>query len=288
MSGSNAIVTASATGTGTSPEGLGQSLATMRAAVPLVHNITNYVAMNFQANVMLAAGASPAMIHAREEAADFAAIASALTINIGTLSPAWLDAMLWSAEAARDAGRPWVLDPVAVGATQYRRQAGGVLLARRPRAIRSNASEVIALAGIGQKEADGAGSGRGADATDTVHAAEEAARALAQRSGAVVAVTGAEDFVTDGTRAVLIYGGSPIMPLITAMGCSLTGLSGAFLAAVDDPFDAMVGACALFSVAGARAGRAAAGPGSFQMAFLDHLHTVTPEDLADEAQVVSA
>ncbi|MEM8624927.1 MAG: hydroxyethylthiazole kinase, partial [Pseudomonadota bacterium] len=176
----------------------------MRAAVPLVHNITNYVAMNFQANVMLAAGASPAMIHAREEAADFAAIASALTINIGTLSPAWLDAMLWSAEAARDAGRPWVLDPVAVGATQYRRQAGGVLLARRPRAIRSNASEVIALAGIGQKEADGAGSGRGADATDTVHAAEEAARALAQRSGAVVAVTGAEDFVTDGTRAVLI------------------------------------------------------------------------------------
>ncbi|MEO0960749.1 MAG: hydroxyethylthiazole kinase [Pseudomonadota bacterium] len=262
------------------------ALATMRAATPLVHNITNFVAMNFQANVLLAAGASPAMIHAREEAAEFAAIASALTINIGTIEPAWLDAMLWSAEAARDAGRPWVLDPVAVGATQYRRQAGGVLLARRPRAIRANASEIIALAGIGQRS--GGGSGRGADATDSVAAAEDAARDLARRSGAVVAVTGVEDFVTDGARAVLIRGGDPIMPKITAMGCSLTGLCGAFLATTEDPFDAVAAACALYAVAGSRAGRAAAGPGSFQMSFLDQLHLITPEELAEEAEVSSA
>ncbi|MEM7498798.1 MAG: hydroxyethylthiazole kinase [Pseudomonadota bacterium] len=268
------------------PERLAAALDTMRSAAPLVHNITNYVAMNLQANVLLAAGASPAMIHAREEAAEFAAIASALTINIGTLEPAWLDAMLWSAEAARDAGRPWVLDPVAVGATTYRRQAGGVLLARRPRAIRANASEVIALAGIGQPSADGGG--RGVDATDGVAAAEEAARDLARRSGAVVAVTGAEDYVTDGTRAVLVHGGDPMMPRVTAMGCSLSGLCGAFLAAVDDPFDAVTAACALFAVAGARAGCAAAGPGSFQMAFLDQLHMIAPEDLADEARVMPA
>ncbi|MEM6354339.1 MAG: hydroxyethylthiazole kinase [Pseudomonadota bacterium] len=265
---------------------LAAALATMRAATPLVHNITNFVAMNFQANVLLAAGASPAMIHAREEAAEFAAIASALTINIGTIEPAWLDAMLWSAEAARDAGRPWVLDPVAVGATQYRRQAGGVLLARRPRAIRANASEIIALAGIGQRS--GGGSGRGADATDSVAAAEDAARDLARRSGAVVAVTGVEDFVTDGARAVLIRGGDPIMPKITAMGCSLTGLCGAFLATTEDPFEAVAAACALYAVAGSRAGRAAAGPGSFQMSFLDQLHLIAPEELAEEAELSSA
>ncbi|MEL6766143.1 MAG: hydroxyethylthiazole kinase [Pseudomonadota bacterium] len=279
----------SAGGPDLSRDRLAAALAAMRMAAPLVHNITNFVAMNFQANVLLAAGASPAMIHAREEAAEFAAIASALTINIGTLEPAWLDAMLWSAEAARDAGRPWVLDPVAVGATQYRRQAGGVLLARRPRAIRANASEVIALAGIGQRSGGaGQGAGRGADATDSVAAAEDAARDLARRSGAVVAATGAEDFITDGTRTILIGGGDPIMPKVTAMGCSLSGLCGAFLAAVEDPFEAVAAACAFYAVAGSRAGQAAAGPGSFQMSFLDQLHLISPEELAEEAVLLRA
>ncbi|MEM6677379.1 MAG: hydroxyethylthiazole kinase [Pseudomonadota bacterium] len=264
-------------------------MAAVRAACPLVHNITNFVAMNVQANVLLAAGASPAMVHAREEVAEFAAIASALTINIGTLEPDWLDAMLWAAEGARDAGRPWVLDPVAVGATSYRRQAGGVLLARRPTAIRANASEIIALAGIGRRsEDDGAGKGRGADAIDSVAAAEDAGRELARRSGAVVAITGETDFVTDGSRAVLVHGGHPIMPRITVMGCSLTGLTGAFVAAVADPFDAVVSACALFAAAGEEAGRSATGPGSFQPLFLDALYTMSPDSLDAAARITPA
>ncbi|WP_346300848.1 hydroxyethylthiazole kinase, partial [Halomonas sp. BM-2019] len=103
-------------------------LARVRERTPLVHNITNLVAMNTMANVLLAIGASPAMIHAREEAAEFTAIADALTVNIGTLSPHWVDAMIEAAEAARLTGKPWVLDPVAVGATAFRRETGARLL----------------------------------------------------------------------------------------------------------------------------------------------------------------
>ena len=127
----------------------GAELARLRAAAPLVHNITNFVAMSTMANVQLAIGASPAMLHAREEVAEFAPLASALTINIGTLSGEWLAGMLDAAAAANRADRPWVLDPVAVGATSFRRRAAEQLLALGPKVIRGNASEIIALARSG-------------------------------------------------------------------------------------------------------------------------------------------
>ncbi len=129
----------------------------MRAAAPLVHNITNYVAMNIMANVLLAAGASPAMVHAREEVAEFAALAQALSVNIGTLDPAWADAMQMAAQVMIAHGRPWVLDPVGVGATRFRQDVCAGLLDLRPRVIRGNASEILSLAGI-------IATGRGADA----------------------------------------------------------------------------------------------------------------------------
>ena len=167
----------------TAPLSPGARLAAMRAAAPLVHNITNYVAMNVMANVLLAAGASPAMVHAREEAADFAAVAAALTVNIGTISPPWAEAMEAAAVSAAAHGRPWVLDPVAVFASPYRSEACARLVALKPAVIRGNASEILGLAGA-------AGAGKGVDAGDPVAAAEAAARGLAQRTGGVVAVTG--------------------------------------------------------------------------------------------------
>lgn len=112
----------------------GQYLAAMRQTAPLVHNITNYVAMNVMANVLLASGASPAMVHAREEAAEFAGLAQALSINIGTVSPPWAEAMAAAAKVASAQGTPWVLDPVAVGATDYRRALGARLVELRPTA----------------------------------------------------------------------------------------------------------------------------------------------------------
>jgi hydroxyethylthiazole kinase len=243
----------------------GALLTQMRETAPLVQCITNYVAMHIAANVLLAAGASPAMVHDEEEAGEFAGLAAALTVNIGTISPDWLAGMTAAAGTMSRLGKPWVLDPVAHFATDLRRRSVAELLALRPSIIRGNASEIIALAG-------GHGSGRGVDSGDAVRDAEEGARRLAAERGAVVAVTGPVDFVTDGDRAVRIYGGSALMPKVTALGCSLTALVGAFAAiAPGDPFDATVAALAVFAVAGEAAEPLAGGPGSFAMQFLDAL-----------------
>lgn len=253
-------------------------LTRVRATTPLVHNITNHVAMNPMANVLLALGASPAMVHAREEAAEFATLAGALTLNIGTLSPHWQEAMEDAARAATAAGTPWVLDPVAVGATAFRREAGDRLLALSPSVIRGNASEILALA----ERNDG---GRGVDSTAAPERAEAAAVGLARRSGAVVAVTGERDLVTDGTRLARVAGGHPLMPRVTALGCSLSGVVGAFLAGAEDPFAATVAALASYAVAGEQAGEAARGPGSFAVAFLDALHALDATTLTEHARL---
>lgn len=253
-------------------------LPEMRAAAPLVHCITNYVAMNIAANVVLAAGASPAMIHAEEEAGEFAAIAGALTINIGTLSAPWVRGMEAAAQAATAAGKPWVLDPVAHFATSYRRDTVARLMGLRPTIVRGNASEIIALAGA-------VAGGKGVDATDDVTAAIGPAQALAQASGAVVAVTGVEDVVTDGTRLARIRGGHALMPKITALGCGLTALTGAYAAICDDPFAASVAALTHYAAAGEAAGAIATGPGSFAVAFLDQLAATGPEVLDDRLRL---
>jgi len=261
---------------------LGNLLAEMRQASPLVQCITNYVAMNIAANVLLAAGASPAMVHAEREAGEFARIAGALTVNIGTLSPDWVAGMRGAADGANQAGKPWVLDPVAHFATAYRRDTVAGLLALRPAIIRGNASEIIALAG-------GVSAGQGVDSGDTVASAEASALALSRKTGATVAVTGAVDFVTDGKRAVRIEGGSVLMPRVTALGCSLTCLVGAFAAIRPaDPFVASVAALSVFAVAGERAGRVSDGPGSFGWRFLDALATLDPAALDREARLLEA
>ena len=247
------------------------ALQALRSQSPLVHCITNYVAMNIAANVTLAAGASPAMIHAPEEVADFSPIAGALTINIGTLSAHWLESMKAAVTAAKGADVPWVLDPVAHYVTPYRTKAALDLLALKPTIVRGNASEIIALTG-------GAGSGKGADTGDSVADAQKSALDLANSHDCIVAVSGPVDFVTDGQRRVSIRGGSDLMPKVTALGCSLTALVGAY-AAVAPAFEATVAAFLHFADAGERAAAAAAGPGSFSIAFLDTLHSLQPGDL---------
>ncbi|MDK3019669.1 hydroxyethylthiazole kinase [Pseudodonghicola flavimaris] len=256
----------------------GALLSALRAEPPLVQCITNFVAMNIAANVLLAAGASPAMVSDAEEAGEFARIAGALTVNIGTLSAPFVAGMRAAIEGAQATGKPWVLDPVACQATALRRRTSADLVALKPTIIRGNASEILALAGEASR-------GQGVDGRDSVAAAEDGARWLAQETGGVVAVTGEVDFVTDGTRAVRIAGGSPLMPLNTALGCSLTGLCGAYAAVAADPFDAAVAALAHYAVAGTRAEREARGPGSFAPAFLDALHLLTPETLDAEAAI---
>jgi hydroxyethylthiazole kinase len=220
------------------------------------------------------------MVHAEEEAGEFAAISGALTINIGTLSPGWMKGMRAAAVSAGASGRPWVLDPVAHYATTFRRNAVQELLALRPTIIRGNASEIIALAG-------GVSQGQGVDSRDPVEQAEASAILLAKRHSAVVAVTGVLDFVTDGQQACRVEGGSRWMPQVTALGCSLTCLVGAFAAIrTGAPFEATVAALAMFAVAGEDAARQSEGPGSFAWRFLDSLAATDGDLLARKARIL--
>lgn len=260
------------------PADVWAALDAVRRAGPLVHNLTNYVAMDLSANALLAAGASPAMVHAREEAAEFAGLASAVVVNIGTLSPAWVESMVDAARVAGERGIPWVLDPVAVGATSFRTKAGTDLLALAPTVVRGNASEILALAGA-------AGRGKGVDSTDQSTDAIDAAAQLARQTGGVVAVTGEVDVVSDGAHTVRVAGGDPLMARVTAMGCAASALVGAFAAVVDDPLRAAVSALSVFGLAGERAAAGAAGPGSLRWRLLDELYALDERTVLDGTRI---
>jgi hydroxyethylthiazole kinase len=251
----------------------GATLAAVRSQAPLVQNVTNFVAMDLAANALLAVGASPAMVHAPEESAEFAAIAAALTVNLGTMEAHWVDSAEKAARAAVEAGRPWVLDPVAVGATAFRKDNARRLLACKPTVVRGNASEIMTLAGI-----EGV-AGKGVDSAVGSEAAVDAAHDLAARIGAVVVVTGEVDVVSDGTRTASCANGHATMTKITATGCALTAVTGACLAVERDPLVAAAHALAVFGVAGERAAAEARGPGSLRVALLDELFLLDPETL---------
>ena len=253
---------------------LHDAIARLRAQAPLIHNITNYVVMNTTANALLAIGASPAMVHALSEVEAFAPLAQALVINIGTLSPPWVEAMERAALAANAAGVPFILDPVAAGATAYRTEVSLRLLTLRPAIVRGNASEIMALAG------ETGAAGKGVDSTRGSEAARDAATTLAQRAKCVVAVTGAVDYVTDGARITGIANGDPMLSRVTGTGCMATALCGAFLGAGLPPFDAAVAGLAAMGVAAERAIIGVKGPASFQVALIDAFYNLGDAALA--------
>ena len=252
---------------------LGQHLATLRRYTPLTHCITNYVAMNSSANVLLALGASPAMLHEQEEVAEFVRLSAALSINIGTVSTPWAHSMRLAAHTARQCDTPWVLDPVAVGATAYRQTLCADLLSLRPSAIRGNASEILSLNGV-------ANPGRGADSTVCTEDAHAAACQLARWQNCIVAVSGEVDIITDGKQSVRIHGGHALMPRVTTLGCALSAAVAAFIGVSPaSPLEATAAAFGCFALAGQQAGCTASGPGSFTPTFLDALYQLAPEDL---------
>lgn len=263
----------------TSVAGIADALARVRAGAPLVHNITNYVVMNNTANALLAIGASPAMVHAVEEVEEFTSISRGLVINIGTLSPSWVDAMRLAALRAGQAGIPWVLDPVGAGATAYRTGIAAELARMHPTVIRGNASEIMVLAGsVGV-------AGKGVDSAHSTDDALAPARSLARDTGAIVAMTGVVDYVTDGTRVVAIRNGHAMMARVTGLGCTATALVGAFVAANDDQFVATVAALTVLGVAGELAAAWSPGPASLQLHLLDALYTIDAASLETRARV---
>ncbi len=247
---------------------------------PLVHNITNYVVMNFTANALLALGASPVMAHAIEEVEEMVGLANALVINIGTLSPPWIDSMAKAALAARKRSIPIVLDPVGAGATRFRTETARRLMGEaRIAVLRGNGSEIMALAG-------GKGSTRGVDSVAGAQDARGAAVDLAKSFGIVVALTGAEDFVTDGARQATIANGHGLMSKVTGTGCAASALTGAFCGVESDAFDAAVGALVAFGVAGELAAGGDPGPGSFQIRLLDALDALDAATVRARAKAV--
>jgi len=254
-------------------ETIAADLEKIRQERPLVHNITNYVVMNYTANALLALGASPIMAHAPEEVAELAAAAGALVINIGTLSGPWIDSMFRAGRAAAEARVPVVLDPVGAGATALRTTTARRLLAEvRPQIVRANASETLALADRG--------GGKGVDATHTVEEARRVAVELARRTGTVFAVTGREDFVTDGEREVRILNGHPLMGRVTGTGCTATAVVAAFAAVQPDGFAAAAGGLAVFGIAGELAAAGQPRPGTYGIRLLDALDEVGPDTVA--------
>jgi len=245
----------------------------IRTGAPLVHCITNIVVAGFTANVLLAVGASPAMIENDHEAAEFAAMADALLVNLGTLSDERARACRAAAQSAHAAGTPWVLDPVAVGPLAYRTALAADLLTFSPTVIRGNASEVLSLAGA-------AGAGRGVDSTASAEAALPTASELARRTGAVVAVSGKVDYITDGESVVEVRTGHELMTQVTGVGCALGALVAAACAVEDSALAAALSATSLLTVAAERAAAVSAGPGSFAVALIDELAGLDDETLA--------
>lgn len=257
----------------------GAVLARLREQRPLIHHITNLVVMNDTANVTLHLGALPVMAHAAEEVADMVALASALVLNIGTLTPAWIESMLLAGQAANQRGIPVVFDPVGAGATPLRTATSRRLLAGlRIAVVRGNPGEIGTLAGLGGEVKGVESVGSGADA-------QHLAQHLARATNTVVAVTGARDIIADGTRVLAVDNGHAWLARLTGTGCMATTAIAAFAAVEADALIATASALAAYGIAAELAAQEARGPASFKVALFDRLDALTPELVAQRARI---
>lgn len=272
---------------------IAEAVHAVRDTTPLAQSFTNFVTINLVANAQLAVGGTAAMSYLPDDVLDIAAICGATYINVGTLLPFYKDALADIARGLHEQGKPWVLDPVAAGLGATRTAILESFRDVPPTVVRGNASEIIVLDRMWELSDMTADAGEpttrpaGVESADEVESAMPAARRIARHLAAhsndgqgAVAVSGAVDFVTDGTRDYRLPGGSALMTKITGAGCSLGGVVGTYLA-VADPLTAAMAASLHFNRAGEIAEAAAHGPGSFQTEFLDALWNVTAEQIAE-------
>lgn len=253
----------------------------LRQHNPLVHNITNLVSAHFTANGLLAIGASPLMSSAHEEMAELANLSHALAINMGTATPAQIDAMMIAGRAMNALGKPVVFDPVGVAATSYRQKnASDILSAVKVTLIRGNAGEIAHLAGV-EWSAHGVDAGHGDD-----DALAHIAKSCAKKYDTLVALSGATDYLSDGETVITVQNGTPLFPKITASGCLLGGVCGAFLAVADDGLAGVLDAVLTYTVAGelASAGLTDTQSGTFYTQLIDALGTISAEDVQRHAR----
>jgi len=258
-----------------------ENLAALREKKPLIHNITNFVVMNYTANALLAMGASPVMAHAPNEVEDMVSFAGALVLNIGTLTDEWIASMIKAGKKATALGKPIILDPVGSGATALRtNSAKKIIDAAEISVIRGNASEILSLRHEKSRT-------KGVDSVHAVDEAAETAKELARELDTTLAITGPVDLVTDGKQVVRISNGHPLMGYVTGTGCTATAAIGAFLSVDANPLSAAATALAYFGLAGEVAGEKASAPGSFMIQMIDALYTITPEKLREGCRIKS-
>ncbi|WP_180081148.1 MULTISPECIES: hydroxyethylthiazole kinase [unclassified Acinetobacter] len=257
-----------------------QAWTELKTTQPLVHIITNAVASNYVANVLLAAGASPAMIDNPFEAESFATIASAININLGTPTSEQMQAIQITAQTAQQLSKVWVLDPVGYGPVlPWRSEMVNTLLQYKPHVIRGNASEINGLAG-------NQGESKGVDST--LNSAETYLQASTLLEHCeCVAISGESDFILSKqmNTVVKINGGSYLQPKVTASGCALGALIAAYCAVSENVTTGTVAAHIHFAIAGQKAFEPASSVGSFNVAFLDEIFNLNEEDIQQYADI---
>lgn len=246
---------------------------------PLVHCITNYVTINDVANVLLAAGASPAMVEHEQDAGDFARLAGAIYLNVGSLTLDQELAIAGVVSASREECIPMVLDPVACGVIMsYRRVCQMIMESKALSIVKGNQAEIKSLAGFDAKVC-------GVDSLDEGEGVEAACRSLYKEYRSVVIASGARDLIV-GERTARIYNGSPLFQAITGAGCMLGAVTAACLAASpDDPWLAGICGTLAFNIAGEKAARLSTGPGSFKMHLMDQLFSLQARDIIKEGRL---
>ncbi|UUX91293.1 hydroxyethylthiazole kinase [Methanoplanus endosymbiosus] len=245
----------------------------VRAEKPLIHHITNYVTVNDCANITICAGASPVMAHYPDDAEEMAAIAGALVLNIGTLSPELVDAMIIAGKRANETGVPVILDPVGAGATKIRTESTFKILKEvRISVIKGNAGEISVIAGTG-------GVVRGVDSGGISGEPLKAAEACSDLTGATVLMTGPTDIVTDGRRSYSVSNGHPMMGSLSGTGCMAASLCGSFAPVADDLLISSLAAAVTFGIAGEIAGSSCRGPYSFRTELFDTLFRMKRETI---------
>jgi len=254
-------------------------LQQVRENAPLVHNITNYVVMNSTANALLSLGASPVMAHAVEEVEEMASIASAVVLNIGTLSEKWIEAMFKAGKKAKEKGVPVILDPVGAGATTLRTETAKKIIDDvQPDIVRGNASEILALLKADAQT-------KGVDSSASSDDAVEIAKELANTKNCIVSISGKTDYITDGKSVISIGNGDAMLSKVTGTGCAATALTGAFAGVNKNFMEAATGAMVVMGITGEMAGKKADAPGTFQVKFLDALYQISDEDIKSKAKI---
>ena len=255
-----------------------QAFQQLKQQRPLVYNLTNLVVSNNTANALLAIGASPIMSNAIEEAEDLTHIAQSIVINTGTITVETLQAMQCAAHTATALNKPWILDPVGIGATAFRRRCNKELLNYKPTVVRGNAAEIHALF------SETAYQGKGVDGELDIRKQLAAINDYAKQHQLIIAITGATDYICDGDRIIALHNGHPMMTHITGSGCTATALIGAFLA-VADPLYATMTALTCLNIAGELAAVNCNGPGSLQVRLLDALYQLDDNTITQYAQI---